>query len=113
MRRTDRFATHRTLIPRLTDIQVGAIAGLAGGVAMLLAGLLLSLASGQSIWLPARCIAALVLGAAAMADSGFRLASVAVGTAFHLLTAVVFGILFRLVCHQIGHPPTRSGLPLL
>lgn len=113
MQRTDRFSSHRALIPRPTDVQVGAIAGLAGGVAMMLAGLLLSLVSGQSIWLPLRCIAALVLGAAAMADSGLHLAPVAVGTAIHLLTAVVFGILFRLVCQRIGHPPTRAGVPLL
>jgi RNA polymerase sigma-70 factor (ECF subfamily) len=80
---------------------------------MLVAGLLLSLVSGQSIWLPLRCIAALVYGAAAMADSGSSLAPVAAGTTIHLLTAVVFGILFRLVCQRIGHPPTRAGVSLL
>src|SRR5262249_32161191 len=113
MQRAERLATRPTHIPHVTGVPAGAIAGLAGGLAMLVAGLLLSLASGQSIWLPLRCIAALVLGAAAMADSGLHLAPVAVGTAIHLLTAVVFGILFRLVCQRIGHPPTRAGVPLL
>jgi RNA polymerase sigma-70 factor (ECF subfamily) len=113
MRRTDRFATHRAIILRLTDIQTGAIAGLAGGLAMMVAGLLLSLVRGQSIWLPLRCIAALVLGTTAMTDTGFRMAPVAVGMAIHLLTAVMLGILFRLVCQRIGHPPTRAGVPLL
>jgi RNA polymerase sigma-70 factor, ECF subfamily len=113
MRRIERLTTGRTFIPRLTDVQAGAIAGLIGGLAMLIAGLLLSLASGQSIWLPLRCIAALVLGAAAMANTGSSLAPVAIGAAIHLLTALVFSILFRLVCQWIGHPPTRAGVPLL
>jgi RNA polymerase sigma-70 factor (ECF subfamily) len=113
MRRFARFGSQWLVLPVVSDLRVGAIAGLAGGLAMLVAGLLLSLASGQSIWLPLRCIAALVLGAAAMADTGVGLAPVAVGTAIHLLTAVLFGILFRLLCQRIGHPPTRAGVPLL
>jgi RNA polymerase sigma-70 factor (ECF subfamily) len=113
MQRAERLAMRRIRIPHLAGVPAGAMAGLAGGLAMLVAGLLLSLANGQSIWLPLRCIAALVLGAAAMAESGFRLAPLAVGTVIHLLTAVMFGILFRLAYQRIGHPPTRAGVPLL
>jgi RNA polymerase sigma factor (sigma-70 family) len=112
MRRIEWFSTHRAIIPRLIDIQAGAIAGLAGGVAMMVAGLLLSLASGQSIWLPLRCIAALVLGTAAMAETSFRLAPIAVGMAIHLLASGTFGIIFRLVYRRIAQPSLRCGVSI-
>jgi len=113
MRRIARFAPQWLIVPAVSDLRAGALAGLAGGIAMLVAGLLLSLLSEQSIWLPLRCIAALVYGAAAMADTGSSLAPLAVGTAIHLLTAVLFGILFRLLCQRIEHPPTRASVSLL
>lgn len=113
MRRSARFVPTQRMAPRQVGLHAGAIAGLIGGGATIAADLLLSLVGGQSVWLPFRCIAALVYGAAAMSETGFQFAPVAAGMAIHLAVSIAFGCLFQFACHRIKQPPMRLGIALL
>jgi hypothetical protein len=82
----------------------GAIAGLAGGVAMAVVAALLSASMGQDIWHEPKRIAAMIYGPAALASTGFDPGPVLLGTLIHLLVSALLGALFGIV--------TRRGLRL-
>jgi len=82
----------------------GAIAGLAGGVAMAVVAALLSASMGQDVWHEPKRIAAMIYGPAALASSGFDLGPVLLGTLLHLLVSALLGAIFGIV--------TRRGLRL-
>jgi hypothetical protein len=91
----------------------GALAGLAGGMAMALVAALMSLVQRQDIWHEAKAIASVVLGAQALAQPGFAAVPVLIGTLLHLIVSMLLGALFALVTRRWLQLPTDFGIPLL
>ena len=91
----------------------GAIAGLAGGVAMAVVAALLSASMGQDIWHEPKRIAAIVYGPAALAASGFDLGPVLVGTLIHLLVSALLGAIFGIVTRRWLHLTSDFGTPVM
>lgn len=95
------------------------VAGLGGGVAGFLAGLVMVLLSpvlswmnGISLWEPPRLIATTVLGQSAISSTDFALQPVLIGLAVHMITSVVLGIIFGIVLNRVLHLTTDFGLPI-
>jgi len=101
----------RSIAEQLPDIPGlgGAIAGIGGGVAMMIAAALLSTAMGQDIWREPREIAIPFFGAAA--QSGW--APIAVGTLVHFIVAALFGALFGIVSRRLLGLPSDYGAQVL
>src|SRR5262249_13587020 len=91
----------------------GALAGLAGGLAMALVAALISLVQRQDIWREAKAIAVVVLGLQAAAQAGFAAVPVLLGTLLHLITAMLLGALFGMVTRRILQLPSDYGIPLV
>ena len=91
----------------------GAIAGLAGGLAMAVVAALLSASMGQDIWHESKRIAAIVYGSAALAKPGFDLGPVLLGTLIHLLVSAVLGAIFGIVTRRWLHLTSDFGTPVL
>ena len=91
----------------------GAIAGLAGGVAMAIVAALLSASMGQDIWHESKRIAAIVYGPAALAVSGFDPGPVLVGSLIHLLVSAVLGAIFGIVTRRLLHLTSDFGTPVM
>jgi len=91
----------------------GAIAGLAGGVAMAVVAALLSASMGQDIWHESKRIAAIVYGPAALTGPGFDLGPVLVGTLIHLLVSAILGALFGIVTRRLLHLTSDFGTPVM
>ena len=91
----------------------GAIAGLAGGVAMAAVAALLSISIGQDMWHESKRIAAIVYGPAALAQPGFDLGPVLVGTLLHLIVSALLGAIFGIVTRRILHLTSDFGTPIL
>jgi len=91
----------------------GAIAGLAGGVAMAVVAALLSASMGQDIWHESKRIAVIVYGPAALAVSGFDPGPVLVGTLIHLLVSALLGALFGIVTRRWLHLTSDFGTPVM
>ncbi len=89
----------------------GALAGLAGGVAMLVLAALLAMVLNQERWLQLKLIASLLLGASATATSGFAASPVLLGLALHLGLAALLGVLFALLMQRAAALPSSLGLP--
>ena len=90
----------------------GAIAGLAGGVAMAVVAALLSASMGQDIWHEPKRIAAIVYGPAALA-SGFDLGPVLLGTLLHLVVSALLGAIFGIVTRRWLHLTSDFGTPVM
>jgi hypothetical protein len=108
-------ASTRAAVSPLPDIigLGGALAGLAGGLAMALVAALMSFAQGQEIWREAKAIASVGLGAQAAAQAGFVALPVLLGTLLHLITAMLLGALFGIVTRRWLHLPSDFGIPLV
>jgi hypothetical protein len=91
----------------------GALAGLAGGLAMALVGALMSVAQGQDIWREAKAIASVVLGPHAVVQAGFAALPVLIGTLIHLITAMLLGAIFGIVSRRWLHLPSDFGMPVV
>jgi hypothetical protein len=91
----------------------GAVSGLLAGGVMVLLSPLLSLLTGIGIWEPPKLIAATVLGPSAIAEPGFVIGPVLIGTLLHFVTAVVLGTIFGIVFHRLLHLTTSFGLPAM
>jgi len=91
----------------------GAIAGLAGGLAMAVVAALLSASMGQDIWHEPKRIAAIVYGPAALAASGFDLGPVLLGTLLHLLVSALLGAIFGIVTRRGLHLTSDFGTPIM
>ena len=104
----------RPLASRLPDVVglAGTIAGLGGGLAMVITGAVVAAALGHDIWLEPKQIAALVYGPSATAQPGFAAGPVLVGTLIHFLVAGLLGAIFGIVSHRILHLTTDFGLPV-
>jgi hypothetical protein len=89
------------------------VAGLAGGVAMMIVAALLSVSMGQDIWHESKRIAAIVYGPAAFAQPGFQFGPVLVGTLIHLCVSALLGALFGIVTRRWLHMTSDFGAPVL
>jgi hypothetical protein len=105
----------RTTAPALPDVVGlgGALAGLAGGVAMALVAALLAASMGQDIWHESKRIAAIVYGPAALAAPGFDLGPVLVGSLIHLVVSALLGALFAIITRRWLHLTSDFGTPVL
>jgi hypothetical protein len=90
----------------------GALAGLGGGLAMAVVGMLFALALGQDVWLEPKQIAAVIYGAA-VAQAAFDTQMVLMGTVIHVLTSAVLGAIFGTVTRRRLHLPSDFGTPVL
>jgi len=91
----------------------GALAGLAGGVAMAVVAALLSASMGQDIWHEPKRIAVIVYGPAALAAPGFDAGPVLVGTLIHLLVSALLGAIFGIVTRRWLHLTSDFGTPVM
>ena len=91
----------------------GALAGLAGGLAMAVVAALLSASMGQDIWHESKRIAAIVYGSAALSKSGFDLGPVLVGSLLHLLVSALLGAIFGIVTRRWLHLTSDFGTPVM
>ncbi len=91
----------------------GAVAGLLAGTVMVMLSPVLSLLHGIDIWEPPKLIAATVLGETALAEPGFVLRPVVIGTVLHFITSVVLGSLFGIVFHRLFHLTTDFAAPVM
>src|SRR5262249_44442364 len=87
----------------------GSIAGIVGGLAMIIVAALLSAAMGQDVWREPREIAMLVFGAAA--QRGW--APIVVGTLMHFIVAALFGAIFGIVSRRLLRLPSDYGAQVL
>ena len=91
----------------------GALAGLAGGLAMAVVAALIAAGMGQDIWHESKRIAAIVYGPAALAGSGFDPGPVLVGTLIHLVVSALLGAIFGIVTRRWLHLTSDFGTPVL
>lgn len=91
----------------------GALAGLAGGVAMAVVAALITAWMGQDIWHESKRIAAIVYGPAALASPGFDLGPVLVGSLIHLLVSALLGAIFGIVTRRWLRLTSDFGTPVL
>lgn len=82
----------------------GAIAGIVGGLAMLIVAALLSTAMGEDLWREPREIALPLFGSA---QTGW--APILVGTILHFLVAALFGAIFGIVSRRLLRLPSDYG----
>jgi hypothetical protein len=87
----------------------GAIAGIGGGLAMIIVAALLSMAIGQDVWREPREIAITFLGAAA--QTGW--VPIVVGTIVHFIVAALFGAIFGIVSRRLLRLPSDYGAQVL
>lgn len=109
---SDNIKPVTSLLPNIVGLG-GAIAGLAGGLAMSIVAAIISLSLGNDIWLEAKQIAALVYGRAAIAQPGFILGPVVVGTLLHFAMAALLGALFGIVTRRLLRLTSDFGTPVL
>ena len=91
----------------------GAIAGLAGGLAMAVVAALLSASIGQDIWHESKRIAAIAYGPTALAAAGFDPGPVLLGTLLHLLVSALLGAIFGIVTRRWLHLTSDFGTPIM
>ena len=91
----------------------GAIAGLAGGLAMAVVGALISLAIQTDLWLSPERIAAFVLGHSAIEQAGFNALPVLLGSLIHTVISIVLGIGFALLYSRVLGITTEYGAPVV
>jgi hypothetical protein len=105
----------RSAVSPLPDIVGlgGALAGLGGGLAMAIAGAVISVSLGGDIWLEAKQIAAVLYGPAVVAQPGFVAGPVIVGTLLHLLVSTVLGAIFGIMTRRVLHLTSDFGTPLM
>jgi hypothetical protein len=107
--------TVRPAVSPLPDIVGlgGAVAGLGGGLAMAIAGAIISASLDGDIWVEAKQIATVVYGPSVAAAPGFAAGPVIVGTLLHLIVAALFGTLFGIVTRRVLHLTSDFGTPLM
>jgi hypothetical protein len=101
----------RAIPSRLPDIigLGGTIAGLGGGLAMIVVAALLTAAGGGDVWREPREIAQPLFGVVSSNDW----APVLVGTILHFLIAGLLGAVFGIVSRRMLHLPSDYGVPVL
>lgn len=89
-----------------------AISGVLGGTAMLILDLALAVVAGESMWMPLRRIAAILVGPGVLADGneGFVLFF---GLALHFTLSITFAFLFEPVMRKLEPGPAILTLASL
>lgn len=105
------FVPPRPTASSLPDIPGlgGALAGLGGGLAMIVVATMLSVAIDNDIWRQPREIAQLVLGSAAQTGWG----PVVLGTILHFITAALAGAAFSILSRRVLQLPSDYGVQVL
>jgi hypothetical protein len=98
-------------LPNVTGLGGAVAGGLAGVVTVVLSPVLAAL-TGVDMWDPLKVIAATVMGAGALAQSGFDLVPVLVGTLLYLAGAVLLGAIFGTLYRRVLGLTTEFGLPV-
>jgi hypothetical protein len=88
----------------------GALAGLAGGAAMIGSAALLATAYGYDVWFQLKVVASVLLGPAAHVTMGFDAIPVLVGLLVHLLVAAMLGAGFEIAAHRWLRLPSDYGM---
>ena len=91
----------------------GAVAGVGGGLAMSIAGAIISASLNGDIWLEAKQIAGVIYGPAAATQPGFVAGPVIVGTLLHLIASTILGAIFGIMTRRVFHLPSEFGTPLM
>jgi hypothetical protein len=91
----------------------GAIAGLAGGLAMALVGAVIALAVGADIWHTPKAIGSFLFGPAAVATPGFVAGPVLAGSILHVALSALFGAVFALLISRVLRLTTEYGAPVV
>jgi hypothetical protein len=86
---------------------------LGGGLAMAVAGAIISASLDGDIWLEAKQIATTLYGASVASQPGFVAGPVIVGTLLHLIVSAALGALFGIVTRRVLHLTSDFGMPLL
>jgi len=105
----------RTRLFSSGDIAAGALAGLAGGLAM---GVLAFFIAGNyaadiDIWAPVKHIAGIVYPAEVVTRPGFDVMPVVVGTLIQFVVASLLGVVFAVLYRRVLQLPFQLGLPFL
>lgn len=87
----------------------GTIAGIGGGLAMIIVAALLTTAIGEDVWREPREIAQPLFGGAAAVGA----APIVAGTILHFLMAALFGAAFSLVSRRLLRLPSDYGVPVV
>jgi hypothetical protein len=90
----------------------GALAGLCGGLAMIIVGALLSAVFGGDMWLEAKQIAAPFYGSS-VNTPGFDAGPVVLGTLLHFATAALLGSIYSIALRRVLRLPSDVGVPVL
>lgn len=91
----------------------GALAGLAGGLAMALVGALIAAGRGDSIWRTPKQIAAFLFGTSSLSNPGFDLAPVLAGSLLHIALSMVFGVAYAVIISRVLGVTTEYGAPVV
>lgn len=91
----------------------GAVAGLAGGLAMAVVAALISFSIDGNIWLESKQIAAIVYGPAVAETPNFAPGPVIIGSFIHMLVAVLLGALYGILSRRVFKLPSDFGTPVL
>ncbi len=90
----------------------GAIAGIVGGLAMIVVAAMLSISLGHDIWQEPRQIATIFYGPAALAP-GAGFAPVIAGTIVHFAISAALGAIFGIVSRRMLRLPSDYGVPVV
>lgn len=93
--------THHVDVHDITDWKAGALAGLIAGIVFAaLEMLLMALVLGANPWTPVYMIAGIVMGAEALAATGFALGTAVVGVLVHVVLSVLLGLAIGWLVHR-------------
>lgn len=105
-------AATRTIDTRISSlIRHGAIAGIAGGLAIAAVGMALDAALGIGFWALPNAIGGLVLGPATGASSAFGLVTMA-GVVIHMMLSVGFGVATLFAIRRVTREHVATAVAL-
>lgn len=106
--------TQRTITqPNVALVRDSLLAGIAGGVAAIVAGVVQAMFYAGDIWAPLKALGSLVLGPVALAQAGFIAGPVLAGLLASLVIAALLGALFGIITRYVWGLPSDFGVPAL
>jgi hypothetical protein len=95
------------------DLGLGALAGVIGGLAMGIVGMLVAAGYGYSLWRPLQEIAGVFSPQLSGDQAAFNLTAVAIGTLVHFGISAILGMLFAIIYRAVFNMPSSWGFPIL
>jgi hypothetical protein len=95
------------------DLGLGALAGVIGGLAMGIVGMLVAAGYGFSMWRPLQEIAGVFNAELSAGPAAFNLGAVALGTLVHFGISAILGMLFAIIYRGVFDMPSSWFFPLL